>query len=158
MKKLFTPIAAVILSLSLIGCAAPPTRIAYTESGKPQITIPGVEVEAVRTRLIERALTAGFSLDNDSANRIVISKELDGMQESIMRLAIANANSSPVRLEFVNTLLKTGKGVSIFGEVSLTSQMPFGQLVRKDMSDKNVYFNSLQSSYVRLSDSLTAEK
>lgn len=140
------------IAIFLAGCAAPVSRVASTPSGRPEVQIKGVDLDSVRARLIEKTMAAGFSLDADAPGRIVISKEMQGMQEALMRMMISNASSTPVRAETTLTLVKNAEGVHIYAQSVATSTMPFGQVKRHPMEDNNS-FNVMQDSLTRLRDS-----
>lgn len=153
---MFAKAVAVIVVSGLMalssGCASNVPRIAKTASGNPEVFIPGVTVEAVKSRLIERTLSAGMSLDNDTPNRVVVSKQMEGMQESMMRVAIGNSYSTPVRSESAFTFVPMNDGVKVFASMSAWTQMPMGQINRVPLNG-DADFNVIQASLFRLRDS-----
>lgn len=134
------------------GCSSSPPRIAKTESGNPEIFIPNATLDEVRSRLIERTLSAGMSLDNESVSRLVVSKQMEGMQESLMRLAIGNSYSTPVRSETILTMVSVNNGVKVFATTSAWTQMPLGQINRMPLNS-DADFNVIQNSLIKLRDS-----
>jgi len=151
-KSILAAILASILSIPLAGCGTPVQRITTTASGNPEVQIDNVDVDAVKSRLLERALTKGFQVESDSASQLVISQELKGMQESLMRLAIANSYSTPVRAVTAITFIKNPAGVKIFSRTTAMSTMPMGQVQKMAMDDANT-FNTMQASLDRLKES-----
>lgn len=153
---MFAKAVAVIVASGLIilssGCSSSAPRIAKTASGNPEVFIPDVTVDEVKSRLIERNLSAGMNLDSDSPSRVVVSRQMEGMQESMMRLAIGNSYSTPVRSEATFTLASINNGVKVFAAMSAWTQMPLGQINRVPLNS-DADFNAIQSSLFRLRDS-----
>lgn len=153
MKHQFFKIPIIILvGLFLSGCAVQQSRIAQTASGKPEVVIKGVDVEAVHTRIIERMMSGGMRLDSDTPSRVVVSKELEGFRENMLRLALGNSYSTPVRAEIAFTMVKVSEGVKVFAQSSAWTQMPGGQINRMELNGNND-FNDMQTALYRLRDS-----
>lgn len=156
-KGMFFRKTAVLLTCGLLvllgGCANNTPRIAHTASGNPEVFIPKTTVEEVRSALIDRTMAAGFSLDSDSGSRLVVSKQMDGMRESLMRVAIGNSSSTPVRSETAFAIVSVNDGVKVYASNSAWTQMPFGKINRVPLNS-NEDFNITQSSLLRLKASL----
>lgn len=152
----FTTLVMCMLLACLGGCANNTPRIAQTASGNPEVFIPNSTVEEVKAALIDRTMAAGFSLDSDSGSRLVVSKQMEGMRESLMRVAIGNSSSTPVRSETAFALVSVNGGVKIYASSSAWTQMPFGKINRVPLNS-NEDFNVTQSSLLRLKDSLISK-
>ena len=153
MKIQFFRIPIIVFAgLFLFGCAAQQSRIAKTASGNPEVVIKGVDVEAVRIRIIERTMSGGMRLDSDTPSRVVVSKEVEGFRENMLRLALGNSYSTPVRAEIAFTMVKVPEGVKVFSQSSAWTQMPGGQINRMELNG-NIDFNDMQTALYRLRDS-----
>lgn len=142
----------LLISFFLFGCAPQPPRIAETASGNPEIVIGGVDLESVRSRLIDRVLSSGMHLDSETPSRITVSRELTGAHENLMRLALGNSYSTPVRAETAYTIINVQGGVKIYAQSSAWTQMPGGQVNRMAL-DGNADFNAVQRGLNSLRDS-----
>jgi hypothetical protein len=145
----------VALSLAILatGCATQPARIAQTTSGHPEVVIPRADsVDAVKSRLIERLMNAGWQLDQETASRVAFSKEMTGGQAVAAQLVLGNADSSTPRWERAYTLVKAVDGVRIYATSSMSTVMPFGKVNRVELTSNNE-FNDQQASLERLRDS-----
>ena len=140
-------------ALFLFGCASQPERIAQTTSGNPEVVINGVDVEAVRSKLMELMMSGGLRVDSETPSRIVVSKEMEGFREGMMRMLLGNSYSTPVRVELTFTLVKINEGVKVFAQMSAYTQMPLGQINRMDLkgntdfNDVQKFLNQLQNQY-----------
>ena len=74
MKKFFR-VAVILLSLSLVSCAAPVKH--YTASGKPEVVIASTDLGAVKNTLISEMLNRGYSITKDSDFRIAFDRQVD---------------------------------------------------------------------------------
>ncbi len=154
MKNRFFSYTLMILSVSsFFGCATQPQRVAQTNSRNPEVVIKGVDVETVRARIIERLMSGGMRLDSETPSRIVVSQEVEGINENLLRLSLGNANSTPVRVELAFTIVKVSEGVKVFCQRSAWTQMPGGQINRVELNG-NQDFNDGQTALYNLRDSL----
>lgn len=149
MKKI---LLSLFVTALLSACGTPTQKIAITSSGNPEVQIDNQNVDAVKAKLLERLMIAGFQIDTETASTLAASKEMTGMQESIMRLAISNSYSTPVRAVTTFTFSQNSNGVRIFAKSFATSTMPMGQVRKADMDNANS-FNATQDSLNRLKSS-----
>lgn len=141
-----------LVAFFVAGCAAPVERIASTASGNPEVQVDGHDVDVVKARLLDRLMNAGFQIDNETSSTLVASKEMTGMQESLMRITLANSYATPVRAVTSFTFVKTPNGTKVFARNSATTTMAFGQVRRGDLSSAT-YFNATQASLNKLKES-----
>ena len=97
-------------------------------------------------------MSGGMRLDSDTPSRVVVSKELEGFREHMLRLALGNSYSTPVRVEIAFTMVKVPEGVKIFAQSSAWTQMLGGQINRMELNGNND-FNDMQTALYRLRDS-----
>lgn len=144
---------ALFVIAQLAACGTPTQKMSSTQSGNPEVIIENQSIEVVKAALLDRLVNAGYQIDTETNSSLVVSKEMTGMQETLMRMAISNASSTPVRAVTAFTILKNATGVKVFAKNSVTSTMPLGQ-VRKQDIDNAAAFNSTQESLNRLKASL----
>lgn len=136
--------AALLVVFS--GCAPMPQRIAQTASGRPEVVISTIDVNLVKSELVNVMQSGGFLLQDESDYRMVFTRELDGSQATLARLAIGNAYSTTPQAEVAFTFAKMASSVRVVAFASITTQMPYGQIQRGDMKDNNAWFNDFYSA------------
>lgn len=149
MKNNLTLLA--VLSFAIAGCTAQPQRISQTSSGNPEVIIKGVEIADVKSRILEKMMAGGLTLDSESPSRIVFSAPVTGFTENLLRVALGNSNSTPVRSEVAFTMVKIPVGVRVFSQSSVWTQMPGGQVNRTPLTG-DAEFNGMQAALYKLRD------
>ena len=148
-------ILAAALCASIVGCAAPVAKIANTEY--PEVMIDGVDVESVKARILDKYMSKGFSVDSETTSNLVMSKEMTGMQEALMRMTIANAYSSTARAEIAVTFVKLKGGVKAYARTSASSVMPMGRVAKTELNSPPV-FNAMQGALYEVRDSFATNQ
>lgn len=142
-------LATVALSLLLTACAAPPARIAETESGWPEITIATQDRSGLRANLIARNLATGWTLESESESMLLFTKIDTSTGGAVMQALIGNAYSTPPKYEARYVMVPTAGGLKLVVNVAVSTQMPGGQVNRQPL-DGAPTFNSFQAQLQRL--------
>jgi len=140
---LFAPITRILLLIVPLaaGCSVAPPRIAETPTGRPEVTIAEVEIEAVNNELINRMQNDQWLLEEQSANMLLFSKEITGGDAGWARLI--TGGSSPVG-EVRYTLTETQVGVRVVAALYISAQLSNGADKRDDMNGNNNFWNGAQ--------------
>lgn len=110
MKTLGLPAIATSLAILLTGCAAqgPPIN---TASGRPEIFIPNVAPQRVRSAVIDRAIGRAWTLDKETENTVSFVKKADNALVSVLLASNYDTNVMD-RIRF--TIIGTNGGTKMY--------------------------------------------
>lgn len=143
---------AAMVALVLSGCAAQPARIATTASGWPEVEIFTSNKQAVKENIIQRNAATGWNLEQESDSSLLFTKVDDsGSFNSAMTQAlIGNSYSTPPKYEARYIISSYAGKVKIVVNVSVSTQMAFGQVNRVFLNKNNATFNAFQGQLYKV--------
>lgn len=138
-------LASLVLAaaLALSGCVTQPERISATASGKPEVTIPGVELPAVKAHLIGMLVNFGYTLERDTEYSLVLTRPTQAGENFAVAMSIGNAYSSNSRVANF-TFVKTPEGIRVIATPALRAQMPGGQVNELPLNGNGTVYNTFQ--------------
>lgn len=160
-----TVAAVCALALAMLtGCAsAPPTKA--TPSGKAEVTIAGVEPDAIRSAITGYMLDISvpgrdrYTVEADSPMRLVFVRPLEGNENLGASVAIGNSSSSNYRVVSF-ALLRVDAGVRVVADNKWRAVMPFGKVNETDLNTGAVvdyYQGALEAIQSRLEAARTVK-
>lgn len=140
--------------MAITGCASAPQKTTQTASGHPEIIIAAKDPKIIRTNLISRNATTGWILEQESENTLLFTKtDTSGSLESATtQILLGNAYSTPPKYEARYTLIPLPNGTRVIVNVSVSTQMPGGQINRMELSNAAATFNPFQAQLARVKD------
>lgn len=142
-------IAAIVLCLA--GCAAQPQKISTTSSGNPEVIVNTTSTDEVKGKITEALLSKGAAIEKETNSSISFSKQLEGFEEIMMRTALGNSSSTPVKQETTFTFVKVDGGVKIYAASSAFTQNALGQISRTPLNGSKFY-NQVQTFLYSIRD------
>ena len=153
-----TVAAVCALALGLLtGCAnAPPAKV--TPSGKAEVTIAGVEPDAIRSAVTGYMLDISvpgrdrYTIESDSPMRLVFVRPLEGNENLGASIAIGNSSSSNYRV-ISFSFVRVDSGVRVIADNKWRAVMPLGKVNETDLNTGPVvdyYQGALEAIQARL--------
>lgn len=138
----FPIVCALLLSL-MFGCASP--KIATTQSGRPEVVIHTKNIDTIKSALISAFVNVGYVLGNDSQYRLTLTRQTSGMEAVGAQLAIGNQYSTTPVKTIGFTFANVSDGIRVIADMSMSTQMAFGQVNQADCSQGSAWFNEIQT-------------
>jgi C-terminal processing protease CtpA/Prc len=122
----------LVLAAGLL-CAACQTGVQHqTASGRPEITIPNVSTDRVKSELVNRMVNGGFRIHRDTPYEISFEKPSDNFAVNV--LMGSKYDSQPnVRASY--TLAQIGSGVRVVGDLAIVTNPNSAFEKRTDMNN-----------------------
>lgn len=133
----------VFICLTLSSCAAQPALIEETPSGYPEGVFEKLNIEAVRSKIMDGCGSQGLQIQEANTNQIVCGKTLNGKNAVLATMIVGNSYSTPPEMKVKFTVFQLGKNVKVTANQWVESQMAFGQLRRQELNS-NQQRNDIQ--------------
>jgi predicted glycosyltransferase involved in capsule biosynthesis len=148
--KLLTLWLGILLFTS--GCSAPPTRIAETESGQPEVVIRTTDKSAIKQNLIARNTATGWALEQESENTMLFTRvDASGSANTATTLVLLGGSANmPPRYEARYMFAQTAAGFKVVVNAFVAVQTTNGLINRQMISDTNATFNAFQTQLFRV--------
>lgn len=140
-KFLFSLLCAIVL---LTSCIAQQPLIKNTQSGYPEGLFRNVEIETVRSKIIEGCTSQGFMVIESSPNQIVCGTSMKGSDAVLAQMAIGNSYSTTPQRKIRFTIYKIENDIKVVAQEWIESQMAFGQINIQELKSNNQR-NSVQN-------------
>lgn len=137
-------VMTIAIHVLCIGCVTV-ERSAYTPSGKPEVTIKNTTLDRVSSEIVNEMSARGFSLVQQSTNSMMFNKQMTGGQAIGAQLLIGNSYSTTPESEVRFMLSNSGNSVNVIADMSMSTQMAFGQVNRQPMNNNNAWFNEVHA-------------
>lgn len=134
----FLPLAVTIL----LGCASTQQQLVQTPSGKPEAIFETQDVDSVKSLLVNRMTSSGYSVQNDSKRLLSFTKQMQGMAGVTAQALIGNSYSTTPLAEIAYNFAELDSRIRVVANMSISTQMALGQVKRQDMSGP--WFNEIQ--------------
>jgi hypothetical protein len=140
------------LSFALVACASVPTKSVQTASGHPEITIKTKDTKAIKSNLLSSNASSGWVLEQESDSTMFFTRvDASGsVQSATTQVLLGNAHSTPPKYEARYTIFPVAEGIRVIANVSVSTQMPGGQINRMGLSDAGATFNNFQAQLERV--------
>lgn len=135
---------ALLLVLTVSGCATQPDRLKITASGYPEATFQSLTVADVRNGIIGACDSRGLHVVEANDNAVVCGKTMSGGEAVLAQFLIGNSYSTTPQQKIRFTIYQLGTGTKVSARQWIETQMAFGQ-VRAQELNSNQQFNDLQS-------------
>lgn len=137
----------ICLFILIAGCASAPPKIKETSSGHPEIVISVKDLKPIRSNLIERNASTGWTLEQETESTLFFTKtDTSGsLQSAVTQALLGNAYSTPPKYEARYTFIPMPNSTKIIVNVFVSTQMPGGQVNRIGLSDASPTFNPFQT-------------
>lgn len=146
-STLTKPSYAIICAFLLAGCATTPTA-APTPSGAPEVFIPNSSPDQVKQVIIEREVSRGWQLVDDSTYQLILTKPANNLA-SIVSFGSQFNGIPNVRARFTVTSSSNGTKVFLSGEMVTNPGSGFEKSYPLEDADKNA-FVELQSALEKI--------
>lgn len=128
-------IGLLALVVALGGCASTP-KTAYIT---PQITINGVNAEDARMQLVQRCVTGGGTISENTTHQVVCAKRFDNSFGSIMFQALATpSHSTTPEVKVRYSLVPGSTSTYVTMDMYIEYQTAFGQVNRMPYQNGDV--------------------
>ena len=141
---------AICFVLSLSACASAPS----TPYRAPQATINGTTTEAVKMQLVQRCVSNGGSVEENTAYQLVCSKPMDSSFGSMMYRALATpSNSTNPEMKVRYSFVENAGQVFVSLDMFLQNQTAFGRVDRVPITNGDLaaqaqgMLNQLKSTF-----------
>ena len=150
----------VVVLASLAGCATAPPKSTQTASGHPEIVIASSDLKKVRANLISRNASTGWVLEQETESTLLFTRNdsSGSFQSAATQLLLGNAYSTPPKYEVRYTLVSVQPGVRVIVNVSVSTQMPGGQVNRMSLSEAPATFNTFQAQLERVKTEIESSR
>lgn len=141
---------AFVASIALLtGCAAQVPLSVHTQSGYAEGIFEGLTMDEVSSRITERCINKGFTVEDSNKNSVVCSKEETGGGAVLAQLMIGNSYSTtPVsKIRFV--MIHKNQQTRVVAYPSMSTQMAFGQVKSVEMNSANTR-NNIQKAFAEM--------
>ena len=144
--------SALLLPFLIAGCTTAPPKISETPSGHPEITIASSDAKKIRANLISRNATTGWVLEQETESTLLFTRtdSSGSVQSAATQVLLGNASSTPPKYEARYTLVSVKSGTRVIVNVSVSTQMPGGQVNRLSLSEASATFNPFQAQLERV--------
>lgn len=130
MKKVYSVIALILLSLIVSGCAT--TQRVATPSGKPEIVINTTDRGRIKSVITNEFMNAGFTMVSESDYSVVFSKPMEGVGGVMYQATLGNPYSSSPEWNARINMATTGTSTRVMAQAVVKMQNAFG---REDVND-----------------------
>jgi len=121
----------------LVGCATVPTAVS-TPSGRPEVFIPGATPEQVKPVIINRGLSKGWQLIQDTSYQVSFTHPVKNF--AAIALYGSQFNGTPsARTHFTITAVEGGTQIFYNGEMVTNPGSAFEKTYPFEDCDKNVF-------------------
>lgn len=136
-------VVAILISISLFGCAQQETLLKKTRFGYPEATFYGVSLSRVQAKLEAGCLAYGLTVYQMSSKEVICGKILSGFRALSARIAIDIFNSTTPQQKVRFILNSSGNEVHVSGKQWLEVQLPSGE-IRVLSLNRNMHQNEIQ--------------
>lgn len=132
------------LGIALTGCSAPVPLLKQTQSGQAEGVFSGRTPDTVKSMLIDKCLSAGYSLQEASTNQVICAQTLQDGEQVFATFMLGNAYSTPAQRKIRFTVFQVAQGTKVAAQSWVETQMAMGQVNRAELNSP-AQVNSLQS-------------
>jgi hypothetical protein len=136
----------LIVLVIMAGCAVPKLN---TPSGKPEVFVPATSPSVVRAKIIDGMMQAGSTLEQDTPNSVVFSKESNDFGAQLL---LGSNYDSRVFYRARFTVVDRGGGTQVYGDVGYVTNYHSAHEQETPAAGKVLI--EMQGALERLRDSL----
>lgn len=135
----------------VLGCASS-QRIAETQSGLPEIDIATTDKPLVKELIVSRNASKGWLLESESGSSLLFSvTDTSGsFSAALTQVLIGNSYSTPPKYEANYIITTIGNRTKVIVNLSVSTQMAFGQIKKYPLNNNNDVFNAVQGQLIKI--------